>query len=66
MNTALFNEKLEILLAQTKNQAKILEEQQEELKAANEELEEHTEILKKSEAKLQLQQEELQASNEEL
>ncbi len=66
MNTALFNEKLEILLEQTKEQAKELEEQQEELKTANEELQEHTEILKTSEAKLQLQQEELQASNEEL
>lgn len=66
MNTAIFNETLEKLLTQTRKQAQVLEEQQEELKAANEELQEHTEVLKNSEAKLQLQQEELQASNEEL
>lgn len=66
LNTALFNEKLEELLEQTKKQSRELQEQQEELKTANEELEEQTVILKESEAKLQLQQEELQASNEEL
>ncbi|MGL1932604.1 MAG: Cache 3/Cache 2 fusion domain-containing protein [Desulfotalea sp.] len=66
INTAIFNQRLEHLLSQTKQQALQLEERQEELRAANEELEGQTVVLKKSESKLQLQQEELQASNEEL
>lgn len=66
INTAVFNQRLEILLSQTREQALQLEEGQEELRAANEELEGQTDVLKKSEAKLQLQQEELQASNEEM
>lgn len=66
INSAIFNEKLSTLLAQTSEQAEELKAQQEELKATNEELEEQTRILKASEEQLQAQQEELRASNEEL
>ncbi|SLM28318.1 putative Sensor histidine kinase with ATPase domain [Desulfamplus magnetovallimortis] len=66
INGAMFNEKLSVLLEQTREQAEELKAQQEELKATNEELEEQTMILKESEEKLQVQQEELQASNEEM
>ena len=54
------------LLEQTKQQTYTLERQQEELQAANEELEEQTQRLTASEDQLKRQQEELQASNEEL
>ncbi|WP_320044765.1 response regulator [uncultured Desulfobacter sp.] len=54
------------LLETTKHQKKTLEKQQEELQAANEELEEQTQRLTASEDQLRQQQEELQASNEEL
>ena len=54
------------LLEQTKTQKQALEKQQEELQAANEELEEQTQRLTASEDQLKNQQEELQASNEEL
>ncbi|MBF0228487.1 MAG: response regulator [Desulfamplus sp.] len=66
INGAIFNEKLSLLLEQTKEQAEELKSQQEELKATNEELEEQARILRASEEKLQAQQEELRASNEEL
>ncbi|MBF0574013.1 MAG: response regulator, partial [Desulfamplus sp.] len=66
INGAIFNEKLSLLLEQTKEQAEELKAQQEELKATNEELEEQARILRASEEKLQSQQEELRASNEEL
>ena len=58
--------KVKELLAQTQEQAKILEVQQEELRQANEELKEQTEALKRSEENLQTQQEELKVTNEEL
>lgn len=58
--------KLRELLAQTQEQAKILEVQQEELRQTNEELQEQTEALKHSEENLQTQQEELKVTNEEL
>jgi len=58
--------KLRELLAQTQEQAKILEVQQEELRQTNEELQEQTEALKRSEESLQTQQEELKVTNEEL
>ena len=57
---------METLLEQTKMQSKELKEQQEELRASNEELEEQTEALKLSEKSLKEQREELRASNEEL
>ena len=55
-----------VLLAETQRQASILQTQQEELRAANEELEEHTQVLRQSEEELRTQQEELQSANEEL
>ena len=58
--------KVRKLLEQTQEQAKILEVQQEELRQANEELQEQTEALKRSEENLQTQQEELKVTNEEL
>lgn len=54
------------LLEETQKQAAELEEQQEELKSANEELQTQQEELLGSNQKLQAQQEELRASNEEL
>ncbi|MFQ5676983.1 MAG: ATP-binding protein, partial [bacterium] len=65
-NSALARNLQQELLQKTKQQAKELEAQQEQLKTTNAELEEQTEILKINEAKLQEQQEELQAANEEL
>ena len=58
--------KVRKLLEQTQEQAKILEVQQEELRQANEELQEQTAALKRSEENLQTQQEELKVTNEEL
>jgi CheY-like chemotaxis protein len=55
-----------LLLAETQRQAAILQTQQEELRAANEELEEQTQALRQNEEELKTQQEELQAANEEL
>jgi CheY-like chemotaxis protein/signal transduction histidine kinase len=54
------------LLKRTQEQANELEVQQEELKQANEELQEHTKALKISEENLQSQKEELNVTNEEL
>jgi CheY-like chemotaxis protein len=54
------------LLLTTQQQAEELQVQQEELKAANEELEGQANTLRVSEAELQAQQEELRALNEEL
>ena len=54
------------LLQKTQIQAEELQQQQDKLKASNEELEEQTTLLKESEARLQRQQEELQQINEEL
>lgn len=54
------------LLEETQRQAEKLATQQEELRQTNEELEEQTMALKKSEEKLKFQQEELQQTNEEL
>ncbi|MBI9070940.1 MAG: response regulator [Melioribacteraceae bacterium] len=66
INSALISDKTNKLLEQTQTQTKELLEQQEELRATNEELEEHTAKLKHSEAELKSQQEELQVINEEL
>ncbi len=54
------------LLDKTVQMAAELQSQQEELRAANEELEEQTKALRESEVILQTQQEELRATNEEL
>jgi CheY-like chemotaxis protein/signal transduction histidine kinase/HAMP domain-containing protein len=54
------------LLERTQEQSSLLLEQQEELRASNEELEEQTLALRASEERLKQQQEELQVLNEEL
>ncbi len=56
INSAFFNEKLSLLLEQTREQAEELKAQQEELKATNEELEEQTQTL-------QAQKKEIEKSN---
>lgn len=66
INGTVANDKLKVLLEQTRKQSERLKSQQEELQKANQELEEQTETLRESEARLQLQQEELQTSNEEM
>ncbi len=58
--------RLRQLLEQTQRQATQLQAQEEELRTANEELEEQTMSLRQSEGKLQQQQEELRVINEEL
>ncbi len=59
-------QKIALLLQRTQQQAEELETQQEELRAANVELEEQTALLRENEKRLQEQQEELKVSNEEL
>ena len=66
VNTAQSRRRMEELLEKTRGQAHLLQLQQEELKQTNEELEEQTKALKKSEINLQQQQEELRVTNEEL
>ncbi len=66
LNAARSSQEQNRLLEQTKTQKSALEKQQEELQAANEELEEQTQRLTASEDQMKQQQEELQASNEEL
>ena len=66
INTTQSHAQVEKLLAQTQEQANELIVQQEELRQANEELEEQTKALKLSEENLQSQQEELRVINEEL
>jgi len=65
-NTVQNQAKLMELLSETQRQATQLQVQEEELRAANEELEEQTLSLRQSEEKLRQQQEELQVVNEEL
>ena len=55
-----------LLLTETQDLAIRLDEQQKELMASNEELEEQTQLLVQSEERLKRQQEELQVTNEEL
>jgi len=66
VHTATARVKLREAFEITQQQAKNLEAQQWELRAANEELEEQTRRLQASEERLKAQQEELQAANEEL
>ncbi len=66
VNTVQSHGNVERLLLQTQEQAKELQVQQEELRQANEELEEQTKALKLSEENLKNQQEELRVINEEL
>lgn len=66
INSAIVNTKLSETLSKSQQLTEELQVQQEELKQANQELEEQTKFLKESESKLQTQQEELRVSNEEL
>jgi CheY-like chemotaxis protein/signal transduction histidine kinase/methyl-accepting chemotaxis protein len=66
INTTQSHAQVKKLLTQTQEQANELTVQQEELRQANEELEEQTKALKLSEENLQSQQEELRVINEEL
>lgn len=66
INSAQTRSKMSILLEQTRNQARQLTEQQNELRHSNRELEEQTTALKLSESRLQAQQDELRQANEEL
>ncbi|MGD9974552.1 MAG: response regulator [Desulfatirhabdiaceae bacterium] len=66
INSAQTRSKMSILLEQTRNQARQLTEQQNELRHSNRELEEQTTALKISESRLQAQQDELRQANEEL
>lgn len=65
-NTAESRSQLKSLLEETQGQAEELEVQQEELRQTNENLQEKTILLERSEAELKAQQEELQQTNEEL
>lgn len=66
VNTAQARSRMSWLLDQTREQAEVLQQQQQDLKQANTELEEQTQALLASEARLQTQQEELRSTNEEL
>ena len=66
IKTVMAAETVQKLLTQTQEQANELAVQQEELRQANEELQEQTNALKVSEENLQAQQEELKVTNEEL
>lgn len=66
INTALSRNRTNELLAKTQRLSQELQNQQEELRASNEELEEQTVELQRSKKLLQEQSEELRASNEEL
>lgn len=66
LKTIKASEKVNLLLKQTQEQAQELAVQQEELRQANEELQEQTQALRVSEENLQTQQEELKVTNEEL
>lgn len=66
MKTMLAAEKVKQLLTHTQEQANELSVQQEELRQANEELQQQTIALRTSEENLQAQKEELKVTNEEL
>jgi CheY-like chemotaxis protein len=66
INSVLARQRIDTLLFDTKKQTSLLQEQQEELKSANENLVEQTQQLQVSEAELKQQSEELRVSNEEL
>lgn len=66
LNTAQSRRQVDKLLETTLSQSETLQAHQEKLRKANEELEEQTRALKKSEEMLKSQQEELKQTNEEL
>jgi signal transduction histidine kinase/CheY-like chemotaxis protein/CHASE3 domain sensor protein len=63
LRSARYRAHLAELLAATQRQAHDLQQQQEELRVANEELEEQSQTLQRSQARLEEQQEELRVSN---
>ncbi|MCJ8340738.1 MAG: response regulator [Pseudomonadales bacterium] len=66
INSVLGRQRIEELLVSSKQQSAVLQNQQEELKSANEVLLEQTDKLKASEGNLKQQSEQLKVSNEEL
>ena len=66
LSSALARNEVKVALQETKRFASQLQEQREELRTANEELEEKTEAVSASKERLQTQQEELRVINEEL
>ncbi|WP_223458104.1 MULTISPECIES: response regulator [unclassified Pseudomonas] len=66
IEAARYRQRLQEVLAETQQLNEELQVQQEELKTANEELEEHSRILKESQAHLEIQQVELEQTNEQL
>ncbi len=66
LSSALARNEIKLALKETQRFASQLQEQREELRTANEELEEKTEALSASKERLQTQQEELRVINEEL
>ncbi len=66
INSAQNRSRVSVLLDQTTRQTEAMKEQQEELKAVNEELEKRARILEESEEELKAQSDELQKSNAEL
>jgi CheY-like chemotaxis protein/signal transduction histidine kinase len=66
LTSAINRTKMAKLLQVTREQSEELQVQQEELKQTNEELEEQTQALRRSEESLQAQQEELRVTNEDL
>ena len=66
IESALYRERLQDVLAETQQLNEELQAQQEELKVANEELEEQSRTLKESQVRLESQQAELEQNNEQL
>jgi CheY-like chemotaxis protein/signal transduction histidine kinase len=66
VRSARYKERLENLLREVREQAKILQAQQEELRVSNEELEEQTRLQRESQARLESQHTELEQTNAQL
>ncbi|KPC49089.1 response regulator [Amantichitinum ursilacus] len=66
IESAMYRERLQDVLAETQQLNEELQAQQEELKVANEELEEQSRTLKESQVRLESQQAELEQNNEQL
>jgi len=66
LQAALYRERLEGLLEETRRQAEALQAQQEELRVSNEELEEQSRVLRESQAELEVRQVELERTNVQL
>ncbi|MEY4563175.1 MAG: hypothetical protein RLZZ618_2452 [Pseudomonadota bacterium] len=63
MRSALYRQRLEVLLEETQQQSEELQTQQEELRVSNEELEEQSRALRESQTRLEVQQTDLEQSN---